>query len=202
MTKSAIEQKIAGPQSEAERRAQAGGEPPEIEQQTSDADDLVAIRQAIKKGAEPKRFELPGYGPRLQVEYRVIDADEVDEVFEKLAAQVKAKKVDRPMVAGLVDTMIAACVGFYSERTVDRDGDTVTETVPFEEKYGLSGGPVRWGDPRLWEALRLEVEPGETLTVRQAIEQIFGDDRMLVQEHAQEVARWMEDARRSVKTDF
>jgi hypothetical protein len=202
MSESTIESRLAGrdgPQSELEKRV--SGEAPKDDAPTSTAEDLVAIREAIKDGAEPKLFELPGYGKRLQVKYRVIDADEVDAIFEKIAEQVKAEQVDNPMSAGLTDTIIAACVGFYSERTVERDGEAVTETVPLQEKYGLEGGPVRWGDKRLWKLLRI-AEEGETLRVRDAVCRVLGEDRMLVLEHAQDVSRWMERARRAVKADF
>lgn len=191
----------ASPTTETERRV-SGQQPEDPQSPTSIADELVTIREAIKKGAEPELFELPGYGKQLQVKYRVIDADEVDQIGEKVAEQVRSQQVDNPMLAGLTDTIVAACVGFYSERKVERDGKEITETVPLEEKYNLPGGPVRWGDKRLWDLLRIEADQGETLRVRAAIRKILGDDRMLVLEHGQDVARWMERARRSVKTDF
>jgi hypothetical protein len=204
MPESPVQTHVAGgggPTTDLEKTV-SGQSPEAPADPTSLGEDLVAIRTAMIEGAEPKMFELPGYGKKLQVKYRVIEADEVDEIGEKVAEQVRAEQVDNPMLVGLTDTIVTACVGFYSERTVKGDGEEVTETVPLEEKYGLSGGPVRWGDKRLWELLRLETDTGEALRVREAVRKILGDDRMLVLEHAQDVARWMERARRSVKTDF
>jgi len=157
-------------------------------------DELVATRERIKEGAKPKLFELPNYGRKLMVEYRVVDYDEASEVGENVTAQVRSEQIDDAMYAGLVDTLARACVGFFTER----DG----QTVPLEEAAKLEGGAIRWGDDRLVSLLRLQASAGEKLTTRQIILQAFGDDKLLVLDHAQEVTRWMERARRSIGSDF
>ena len=157
-------------------------------------DQLVTTRQKLKEGAKPKLFELPGYGPKLQAQYKVVDYDEAAEVGEKIVEQLRSEQIDDSVLAGLSDTLVAACTGFYTEV----DG----EPVPLEEAEDLGEGSIRWGDSRLWEFLKLEPQPGETLRVRAAMRQILGDDKFLVVEHGQDVTRWMERARKQVSTDF
>lgn len=159
------------------------------------ADELVSTREKIKEGAKPKVFELPNYGRKLMVKYKVVDYDEVTEVGERVAAQVRNDEIDDAMYAGLVDTLISACVGFYRG---NQDG----EEVSLEEAAGLEGGAIRWGDDRLASLLRIQSPAGEKLTARQVLLQVFGDNKLLVIDHAQEVTRWMERARRNVANDF
>jgi hypothetical protein len=171
-----------------------GGEIEGAEKPASLREELSAIRQKATEERKPKLFELPLYGPKLQVKYRVVEYDALNEIGGKVGEQLRAEQIDDPVLAGLTDTLVAACVGFYTER----DG----KIVPLEEAEELEGGPIRWGDERLWNLLRLEAAPGETLRVRAAIRQIFGGDKMLVIEHAQDVTRWIERARRQVNADF
>jgi hypothetical protein len=171
-----------------------GGEIEDAPKPMSLADELAATREKLAEERKPKLFELPGYGPDLQVKYKVVDYDSVNEIGDKVGEQIRSEQIDDAVLAGLSDTLVAACVGFYTEV----DG----EVVPLEEAAQLGEGPICWGDSRLWSLLRLETQEGETLRVRAAIRKILGDDKMLVVEHAQDVTRWMERARRQVDTDF
>jgi hypothetical protein len=171
-----------------------GGEIDDAPKPISLADELAATREKLSEERKPKLFELPGYGPKLQVKYKVVDYDSVNEIGDKVGEQIRSEQIDDAVLAGLSDTLVAACVGFYTEV----DG----EVVPLEEAEGLGEGPIRWGDARLWSLLRLEAAEGETLRVRAAIRGILGNDKMLVVEHGQDVTRWMERARRQVDADF
>jgi len=171
-----------------------GGEVEGAPKPTSLADELAGIRRALAGERKPKLFELPGYGPKLQVKYKIVDYDSVNEIGDKVGEQVRSEQIDDAMLAGLSDTLVAACVGFYTEV----DG----EVVPLEQAENLEGGPIRWGDDRLVALLRLEPHAGETLRVRAIIRGVLGDDKMLVVEHAQDVTNWMERSRRQVDTDF
>jgi hypothetical protein len=171
-----------------------GGEIDAAAKPKSIRDELREVREKLKAERKPKMFELPGYGKGLQVKYKVVGYDEVNKIGDKIAEQVRSEQIDDSLLAGLSDTLVAACVGFYTER----DG----EVVALEEAEGLEGGAIRWGDERLVEILGLEPQPGEKLRVRAIIRQVLGDDKMLVIEHAQDVTRWMERARRQVDTDF
>jgi hypothetical protein len=161
---------------------------------TSLGEELAATREKLADERKPKLFELPGYGPKLQAKYKVVDYDEVNAIGDKVGEQVRAEQIDDAVLAGLSDTLVAGCVGFYTEVN--------GKVVPLEEVEDLGEGPILWGDSRLWSLLRLEAQEGETLRVRAAIRKILGDDKMLVVEHAQDVTRWMERARRQVDTDF
>lgn len=171
-----------------------GGEIDGAPKRTSLAEELAATREKLSEERKPKLFELAGYGPKLQVKYKVVDYDSVNEIGDKVGEQVRSEQIDDAVLAGLSDTLVAACVGFYTEV----DG----KVIPLEEAEDLGDGPILWGDSRLWSLLRLETQEGETLPVRAAIRKILGDDKMLVIEHAQDVTRWMERARRQVDTDF
>jgi hypothetical protein len=171
-----------------------GGEIMDAPAPTSIDDELAAIREKASQGRKPKLFELPLYGRKLMVKYRVTDYDEAIEIGDKISEQLRAEQIEDGRLAGLSDMLVKACVGFF----VEVDG----EVVPLEEAKGLDGGPIRWGDERLWNLLRLAPQEGETLRVRAAIRQILGDDKMLVVEHAEDVARWAERARRSIDEDF
>lgn len=180
----------------------SGGEIDGAPKATSLSDELSGVRQALADEKKPKLFELPGYGRRLMVKYKVTEYDEFSEIGEKVVEQAHADQIDDTAYAGLSDTLVDACVGFY--RGVDADGEPLSDddAIPLEVAEGLEGGPIRWGDSRLWDLLRLEAAPGETLRVRAAVRQILGDKKLLVVEHAQDVTRWMERARRQVDTDF
>lgn len=165
-------------------------------------DELTKVRQALTEDRKPKLFELPGYGRRLMAKYKVVGYDEANDIGDKVGEQLRAEQITDPVLAGLSDTLVEACVGFY--RGVDANGEPLPDdqAIPLEKAENLDGGPIKWGDARLWEMLSLEAVPGETLRVRAAMRQILGGDKMLIVEHAQDVTRWMERARRNINTDF
>lgn len=175
-----------------------GGEIDGALKPTSLAEELAATRKKLSEERKPKLFELPGYGPKLQVKYKVAEFDEVVEILEKIQEQVRSEQIDSTpsakRVAELSDLLVSTCVGFYTEV----DG----KPVPLEEAEGLEGGPIRWGDDRLVTLLGIEPQPGETLRVRAIIREVLGGKKALVTEHGTEVENWMERARKQVDSDF
>lgn len=158
------------------------------------AEELAATRAKLAEDRKPKLFELPGYGPKLQVKYKVIDYDTVSGIGDKIAEQIRAEQIDDGQLMALCDTLIQSCVGLFT----DRDG----EVIPLEEaEAGYEGGPIRWGDERLARFVGLEAAEGQTLRARAILRGVITDD-MLVLEHAQDVTLWMEQARRQVNKDF
>jgi hypothetical protein len=154
-------------------------------------DEIRAIHAELQAEKPPETFELPGYGKRLQVKYRVLSSDEQDEIGKKIAEQVAAEQITEPLFMGYIDNLIAACVGFYFEE----DG----ELRPLEERPGYEGGPVRWGDERLARFVGL-AEP-DTMRARHIVRGVLADDR-LVLEHGQAVTTWMTRALRKIQADF
>lgn len=146
-------------------------------------EELRAVHAGLVADRKPEVFELPGYGRKLQVEYRVLSSDESDEIGEKIAAEIRDGKLENPMFYGQIDSLIKSCTRFYTEV----DG----ERVPLE----VSG----WGDERL--AAKVGIQVPEPVTARRILRLVMVDDR-LVAEHAQEVAVWMTRALREVQTDF
>lgn len=159
------------------------------------ADEIAAIHAGLEAEREPEVFELPGYGRRLMVEYRVLSNEEQEEISEKIAEQIRSKQIENPVFMGLIDNLIQGCIRFVREV----DG----EVVPLHEALGgeETGAPIRWGDDRLADLVRLPRPETGKLRARAIVRGVLADDR-LVQSHAQEVTRWMERSLSEVRTDF
>jgi hypothetical protein len=164
-------------------------------QPMSIADEIRATHEALSAEREPKLFELPGFGPKLQAKYKVLSYDEQKEQGEKIAGELQAEKFPRSdvLVIGMSDMLIGACIGFYTE--VDRKPVPLEETDPEYE-----GGPIRWGDQRLARLCRLAAD-GDQLTARQILRGVLVDPSLIV-EHGEDVSRWMERERRKTEVDF
>jgi hypothetical protein len=156
------------------------------------ADELIAVHEGLTAEREPEVFLLPGWGKKLQVEYRVLRPEETDEIGDRIADQIRAKEIDNPAFMVLIDGLIAACVQFITQV----DGEDVPLHVALE---GDGAKPIRWGDPRLREMLRIDEE--EAPRVRHVVRAVLGDDR-LAQRHAAEVNRWSERELEKVHADF
>lgn len=157
-------------------------------------DELRAVHAGLTRERKPETFELPGFGRRLQVEYRVLSSDEQDEVAERVAEQSKDGQVDTPFFTALVDNLIKACVCFKTETDgavirLRRDDDPEDAAV------------IRWGDKRLAAMFKIDGPDGKDPSARQIMCQLLGDDR-LVMEHGQAVMLWMKESLREVQTDF
>jgi len=156
------------------------------------ADELLAVHEGLTAEREPEVFLLPGWGKKLQVEYRVLRPEEAEEIGDRIAEQLRAKQIDNPAFMVLVDGLIAACVQFITQV----DGEDVPLHVALE---GEGSKPIRWGDPRLRAMLKLDEE--EAPRTRHVVRAVLGDDR-LVQRHAAEVNRWSERELEKVHADF
>lgn len=156
------------------------------------ADELLAVHEGLTAEREPEIFLLPGWGKKLQVEYRVLLPEEAEEIGDRIAEQLRAKQIDNPAFMVLVDGLIAACVQFITEVA----GEDVPLHVALE---GEGAKPIRWGDRRLAKMLKLGEE--DAPRARHIVRGVLGDDR-LVQRHAAEVNRWSERELEKVHTDF
>jgi hypothetical protein len=156
-------------------------------------DELRQIHDGLAAERETETFPLPGYGEKLQVEYRVLTDDEAEELSDKVAEQVRAGELEgqSPMMVALVDALIMACVQFVT--LVDG------KEVPYHQTRGEQT-PIRWGDERL-RGLAGLVEMDGPPTARQIMNGVM-TDRRLVEGHAREVSRWAEGELQKVRTDF
>lgn len=154
------------------------------------AEDLVAQRDRLSEEREPKIFDLPGYGSKLQVKYRVLTRQESKEckgVVFKLAAAGE----ENADIIGMCKTLAIACVAFYEEV----DG----ESVLLNESRDLGEGPIRWGDERLAQLLDVEIEG--RLKARSVIEGVLVKPE-LIEIHHNQVTNWSDRALEADDADF
>jgi hypothetical protein len=146
---------------------------------TSLRDELLADRDKITAEREPKLFELPGYGEKLQVKYRPLAREERKEITAAIFKHAQAGE-ERNAERGMASTLAKTCVGFYTDR-----GDGV---VPLNEAEGLGDDLIHWGDERL--AGLFDFTPTTGSKARETIEYVLGNDDVLELHHNQ-VTNWM-----------
>ena len=154
------------------------------------ADSLRSKRERLTEEIEPRTFELPGYGKELQVKYRPLKREERKEILSAVLRLAQAGE-DRSAENGFCRTLARACVGFYTER----DG----ETVLLNKAEDLGDDPIGWGDERLAKLFGMEVDGKPR--AREVIEYVLGNDDHL-EEHHNEVSRWMERGAIEADADF
>lgn len=153
-------------------------------------DALLQMRDKIGKEREPKLFELPVYGKALQAKYRALSREERKEAQKFVFKLVQAGE-KRPAEFGYCKTLALGCVGLYT----DEDG----EAVPVNVAWELGDDPIRWGDERLARQFKMqEASPN----AREIIEWVFNGDDDALEEHHNEVSRWMEQSWEADDSDF
>lgn len=154
------------------------------------AEDLVAAREQLSKEREPKIFDLPGYGSKLQVKYRVPTREETKEA-KGLIFKLASAGEDNADIVGMCKTLATACVAFYEE--VD------DESVLLNISRGLGDAPLRWGDERLAALLGIEFEG--KIRARSMIEAILVKPE-LIEIHHNQVTNWSDRALEADDADF
>lgn len=154
------------------------------------ADDLVAQRDELTKEIEPKTFDLPGYGPKLQVKYNVFERTATKE-SRGLTFRLAQAGEENADIIGMCKALALACVAFYQEV----DG----ESVLLNEARGLGDEPIRWGDRRLADLLGIETD--DKLKARAVIEGVLPKPE-LIEIHHSEVAGWSDRALARIDADF
>lgn len=152
----------------------------------SPVDDLLHMREKIGREREPKLFDLPVYGKALQAKYRVLSRTERKEAQGFVFKLVKAGE-ERPVEIGYCKTLALACVGIF------------TEGKPVNKAWGLGDEPVLWGDPRLAAQFKMG---NASPNAREIIEYVFNGDDDALEEHHNEVSRWMEQSWETDDSDF
>lgn len=142
-------------------------------------DELLADRDRITADREPKLFELPGYGEKLQVKYRPLTREERKEITSAIFKHAQAGE-ERNAERGMASTLAKTCVGFYTDRGAG--------VVPLNEAEGLGDDLIHWGDERL--AGLFDFTPTSGSKARETIEYVLGTDDVLELHHNQ-VTNWM-----------
>ncbi|HET7443268.1 MAG TPA: hypothetical protein VFJ57_01275 [Solirubrobacterales bacterium] len=148
------------------------------------ADELAERRREITQEREPLDLPLPGYGPKLVARYRALTYKELKTAAQKVR-RLQLAHDEEAELKGLCDTLIAACVGFFT--TVDGELVPLQDAMPELADVQV---PVRY-DVNLARATGLEVSG--TPRARQIVREVFGEDTYLIS-HYQEVEAWMSEA--------
>ena len=154
------------------------------------AEDLVATRDELVKEVEPKIFDLPGYGPKLQVKYNVFGRTATKE-SRGLTFRLAQAGEENADIIGMCKSLSLACVAFYEEK----DGESILLNVA----RGLGEEPIRWGDRRLADLLGIEAD--DKLRARQIIEGVLPKPE-LIEIHHSEVTSWSDRALARIDADF
>src|SRR5690348_6751021 len=78
------------------------------------AEDLVATRDELKKTVEPKIFDLPGYGSKLQVKYKAFERTATKE-SRGLTFRLAQAGEENADIIGMCKALSLACIAFYEE---------------------------------------------------------------------------------------
>jgi hypothetical protein len=157
-------------------------------------DSLRNVREQLSEEREPKLFDVPGYGSKLQAKYRVLKPSEEADLDKQRFKMLRAEDDDAPEWFKCA-TLARACVGLYSE--VD------SKVVPLNEAEDLGEDMIHWGDERLAKFFGIELDG--PVTARTMIEEIVGagpEGDKRVREHFLTVAGWLDQGQEAADEDF
>lgn len=154
---------------------------------TSNIDALLEMRAKIGREREPRLFDLPGFGNKLQAKYRVLSRQERKDAQKQVWKMAQAGE-ERFAERGFCLTLARACVGLY------------TEDEPLNDAWEDFGEePVIWGNEQFARKLGMDTPNPRA---REVIEYVFNRDDDALEEHHNEVSRWMEQSWESDDADF
>lgn len=134
----------------------------------------IRARKAALEADRERVFALPGYEGVLEAEYRRLEKDELDEVLEDQSIE----DVDERYAQFLIDALI----GIYG---LKEDG---------------TRSPLEHGRPLTWEtAARLANPDAQLSSARSAVLEIFDGNDHELQDHGDEVYRWMKGTHRAAE---
>lgn len=116
-------------------------------------------------------FEAEG----LRVQYRLLDRGETSDIAKKVRKQTKDRS--EVMFRILIDTIIAACEGFY----VSMDGDEPEPLISEITKEHVT----------TYQQYASELAGEPFTTARKAVLYVFGDNEYAVGDHGLLLSRWL-----------
>lgn len=145
---------------------------------------LRAKREALAR-EQTIDMPIPGYGGELVCRYRLLDPlTEGKEIGQRLQTQFPKKEQETELLHFVnVDTIVAACVGFFIKHPGSGDLHPLGDSAD-----GMAGLAPTYEDTQLAELLGFEAE-----TARQAVVAVFGGNRAAVNVHAMRLQSWMSD---------
>lgn len=162
------------------------------------AEDLVAVREGLSEEREPKIFDLPGYGSKLQAKYRVPTREETKEA-KGLVFKLASAGEENADIIGMCKLLSLTCVAFYEEI----DG----ESVLLNQSRDRGDALIRWGDERLAALLAIDIDK---IKARKMIEEVLAPvdpesgTRSLerIEIHHNQVTNWADRALEAGDRDF
>lgn len=152
---------------------------------------LLANLKDKREAASNKEtyITIPGYDgdpPILKAKYRLIDSNEID----KIATRVQKESGDSltRQVLGAVDTLIAACDGFYVDVG---DGELQPFVDPDTDAH------VAGYNQDLANLLQYEAN-----TAREVVFGLFSNNEIAIMQHNIKLSMWMSNTSRDVDNDF
>lgn len=151
---------------------------------------LRAKRQEIADRTEVL-IPLAGYEEMgLHIKYRLIGRDEADKIAKNVRGQTKDR--NEFMYRVIVDTMIAACEGFF----LKDDGVDDDHAVPLQNE-------AKTGAIKTFGEFAQELNGGEPIpTVRLGVLFVFGDNEFAVGGHGLLLNRWLSNTGLEIDQEF
>lgn len=147
---------------------------------------LDELRRGYQEALDAKEefIQLPGYGGKLWVKYRLLDIQEIRKASKGLDKEFP-DKADQALY-GMIDVMVAACEGLYYGAERNELRSLAEYTLD-----SMDDVPVKF-DQRLATFLELESE-----SARETVLALFGNNEIAAMEHARQVTRWMQGSKKS-----
>jgi hypothetical protein len=153
-------------------------------------DALAAERDEM--AAERETFiPIPGYGRDsgviMLVKYRLLGGEEIAGIGRKVQREFRKSQQYERILYASIDTMIAACEGFYAQRGTNG------------EKLEL---PLYHYDTELAKALKFEDQIDPNQPARSVVIALFGGNMIAIQQHTLLLGRWMGDTTMDATAEF
>lgn len=148
---------------------------------------LSRLRKQADEQQKDKFQDFPvggEFGDMLQIRYKPLKPDELDDFINRQTDQTMSK-----VVAIGMDMMARSCIGVF---TYDPETGVKEELLFGGNKIGL--------DNRLMQILEIP-QPHGAMTSREVITLLFGYNGPAIAGHADKVATWMQDPKASVGSE-
>jgi|SRR5215472_10941272 len=159
--------------------------------ETSSLLDILA-QERDELATERETFiPIPGYGRdsgvTMYVKYRLLGGDEMANIGRKVQREFRKNQQYERILYASIDTMIAACMGFYAQQ--GNNGD----------KLEL---PLYNYDVELARALKFDDKIDPNNPARSVVMALFGNNMIAIQQHTLILGRWMGDTTIDATAEF
>jgi hypothetical protein len=165
--------------------AAAGG----LSEDTGSLLDALAEERDTLATEREVAIPVPGYGTKtgvsLYVKYRLLGGEELGRIGVRVQREFRKHQQYERVLYASIDTMIAACEGFYAEK----EGEKID--LPFLNFGQELADALKFGD-----AVDLN-SPARSVVIA-----LFGGNMVALQQHTLLLGRWMGDTSIDVTSEF